>query len=182
MSSLATKAIFSIAGLVLALTIGTSSALADHEGDDDSGRHGAVSSVVVEANKAYSAECSTCHVLYAPWLLPARSWDKLLKGSRDHFGDDLALSEAQISELGKYLSAGSADKVSYKLAKKIAQSATGETPLRITEVPYIKREHRKLDATVFKRKSIGSFSNCGACHPGADKWDFDEDAVSVPRQ
>ena len=53
--------------------------------------------------------------------------------------------------------------------------------MRITEVRYIKKEHHEIKASVYKRESIGSFSNCSACHRTAAKGSFEEDNVKIPR-
>ncbi|MCG6880933.1 MAG: diheme cytochrome c [Deltaproteobacteria bacterium] len=60
------------------------------------------------------------------------------------------------------------------------KSIGSQTPLRITEIPYIRREHHEMDAKVFARESIGSFSNCTACHKTAEKGIYDDDAVTIP--
>ena len=61
------------------------------------------------------------------------------------------------------------------------KSIGSQTPLRITQVPYIQREHHKIQPSVFERESIGSFSNCAACHTTAEKGIYDDDAVTIPK-
>ena len=56
----------------------------------------------------------------------------------------------------------------------------GQTPHRITELPYIIKKHRDIPPSVFKRAEIVSLSNCAACHMKTDKGDFDDDGVSIP--
>ena len=34
---------------------------------------------------------------------------------------------------------------------------------------------------MFKRQSVGSFSNCLACHKGAEQGDFDDDRAAIPQ-
>jgi hypothetical protein len=53
-------------------------------------------------------------------------------------------------------------------------------PLRITEVPYIKAKHRRISAEIIKRDSIGSLSNCLACHRRAEEGIYDDDYVAIP--
>lgn len=154
--------------------------------DDDHERHerhdsrrGSVS--LAAENPVYKQECSSCHFLYLPGLLPARSWVRIMDNSDKHFGDNLALDEQTKKEILAYLTANSSEKTNTEWGQKITKSAANTTPERITDVPWIQKEHRKLDRNVFKRPSIGSFSNCGACHKTAAEGDFEEDNVSVPK-
>ena len=56
-----------------------------------------------------------------------------------------------------------------------------ETPLRITEVRYIKRKHHDIPEKMIKgNKDVKSLSYCNACHTQADKGIFDSDTVSIP--
>jgi len=179
------KTFLTIGILILSLMINTS-VFADE--DEDGERHerherhkGEGRAMVVE-NAAYKDECSSCHFLYPPEFLPKRSWEALMKGSDKHFGENLALDDKTGKEILSYLSENSAERGGSEWAGKIMRSIGSATPIRITETPYILKEHRKIKPDVFKRKSIGSFSNCGACHTGAAQGDFEEDSISIPEQ
>ena len=56
----------------------------------------------------------------------------------------------------------------------------GQVPIRITDIPYIRKKHHELDPAIFKRKSIGSLSNCIACHTTAENGIYDDDDVKIP--
>jgi aldehyde:ferredoxin oxidoreductase len=56
-----------------------------------------------------------------------------------------------------------------------------ETPLRITETPYFKRKHHEVSSATFKRNKIKTASNCMACHQEADRGNFSEDDVRIPK-
>lgn len=133
-------------------------------------------------NALYSSECSSCHFLYHPGLLPERSWERLMENSDKHFGENLALDEKTKGEILVYLKEHSTERWKSEWSKKILKSAGDSTPERITEVPYIVRKHREIKKEVFSRASIKSFSNCGACHTAGDKGDFEEDRVKIPKQ
>ncbi len=153
-----------------------------HGKHERGGRHeGEVRAAIVE-NAAYKSECSSCHFLYPPEFLPKRSWEAMMKGSDKHFGENLALDDKTSKEILSYLNENSAERGSSEWAGKILKSIGSATPLKITETPYILKEHRKIKPDVFKRKSIGSFSNCGACHTGAAQGDFEEDSISIPKE
>lgn len=145
--------------------------------------HGGSSELVGGAkNSAYLKECGACHLAYQPQFLPKRSWEKIMNTLDSHFGDSAALDDALKSELQGYLAKNSADASSSKISRKMLDSlGAGETPLRITDTPYFKRKHREVRADVFKRKSIGSPANCPACHLSADKGDYNEHKVKIPR-
>ncbi|MBI5563239.1 MAG: diheme cytochrome c [Deltaproteobacteria bacterium] len=147
---------------------------------DDDGKRGAGGGAVPE-NAAYKQECSSCHFLYMPGFLPGRSWEAIIKGSDKHFGENLGLDDKAKEELSAFLTANAAEKSGLEWSPKILKGIGADTPGRITEVPYIKKEHGKIKAAVFKRPAIGSFSNCGACHPKGGQGGFDEDAVSIPK-
>jgi len=53
--------------------------------------------------------------------------------------------------------------------------------MRITDTPYIREKHHELDPEVLKRKSIGSLSNCIACHTTAEKGIYEDDNVKIPQ-
>ena len=133
------------------------------------------------ANVTYKDNCSGCHFAYPPELLPASSWKGILTRLGDHFGESLALDDASREEIGKYLRENAADRSGSEKARKIMRSLGGRSPGRITEVPYVVKEHREIAQEVFRRKSIGSFSNCIACHKMADQGQFDDDQVTIPQ-
>jgi len=133
------------------------------------------------AHETYKGNCSGCHFAYPPELLPASSWKGIVTCLGDHFGESLALDDASREEIGKYLRENAADRSGSEKAGKILRSLGGRSPIRITEVPYIVKEHRKIAPEVFKRKSIGSLSNCIACHKMADQDQFDDDQVTIPQ-
>ena len=121
--------------------------------------------------KAYTAECAACHTAYAPGLLPARSWQRIMTGLDKHYGTDASLDEATVKQLSTWLQTNAG---TYK-------RVTEEPPQdRITRAAWFERKHREVPAPVWKHASIKSAANCGACHTGADRGDFDEDNIRMP--
>ena len=53
--------------------------------------------------------------------------------------------------------------------------------MRITGIPYIREKHHEIPMNVLKRESIGSLSNCIACHTTAEKGIYEEDNVIIPK-
>jgi len=51
----------------------------------------------------YTDACGSCHLVYQPGLLPARSWDRIMTALSDHFGDNAELDPAASSEIRRFL-------------------------------------------------------------------------------
>lgn len=130
----------------------------------------------------YVNACGGCHFAYQPFLLPSASWTKILDNLDDHFGESVELSSEDIKAIRNYLDSNAADHSQSQISRKIMKSLAGPV-LRVTEVPYIVRKHKDDDipADAFKRKSVGSMSNCAACHTSAAQGNYDEDLVSIPK-
>ena len=132
-------------------------------------------------NPTYKEQCGACHFVYQPELLPSGSWNKILAGLDDHFGEVIEMEPGSKKIIADYLRANAAEYSSAERAEKIMKSLGNQTPTRITLIPYIQRKHRKIQAEVLKRESIGSLSNCSACHKGAENGIYDDDNVVIPR-
>jgi hypothetical protein len=164
--------------LILISTITATSALLASGGIDGGGGN-AMSPVT---NEKWKVECSGCHMLYHPGLLPERSWLKMMNGLDKHFGENASLDVATRTEITNFLVANSAGKSTNRRSSRIDQSIPNNvTPLRITETRYFTSKHDEVSPTTFKRKSIGSAANCIACHKGAEKGDFSESQIRIPR-
>lgn len=132
-------------------------------------------------NETFKQKCGACHFAYQAGLLPSASWGLILNNLPSHFGNEVSLDKETKDIISGYLSANAAEKSSAKRARKIVRSLHGQTPLRITETPYIREKHHELDANIFSRQSIGSFSNCIACHTTAEQGNYDDDFVKIPK-
>lgn len=134
------------------------------------------------ANAKWKTECASCHMLYPPALLPARSWSKLMGGLDKHFGDNASIDAKSKEEITKFLVANSAENSSNRRGAKINQSISSESaPLRITETPYFIHKHDEISSSVWKRPKIKSPANCVACHQNAEQGGFSEHEVLIPR-
>ena len=134
-------------------------------------------------NPTYKEICGDCHFAYQPELLPSGSWEKILAGLADHNGEEIEIDQESKKIISAYLKANSAEYSSAKRAVKIVRSLRGQTPMRITDVPYIRHKHEDDDIPVdaFTRKSVGSMSNCIACHTTAENGIYDDDHVVIPK-
>ena len=132
-------------------------------------------------NQIYIDECGACHFAYQPELLPSGSWDKILAGIEDHFGETVDIDKESKKTITDFLKTNSAEHSREKRAVKIMRSLGSNTPMRIAEIPYIQAKHRKINQDVFQRESIGSLSNCSACHVTAEKGIYEDDDVKIPQ-
>jgi hypothetical protein len=131
-------------------------------------------------NELYREECGSCHLAYSAGLLPPQSWEMLMSGLDDHFGESAELPADDRSQILNYLLNNAAGRTDYRLSNKMIRNA-GAAPLRITELPYFRHEHREIPRRMIKdNPAVGSLSQCSACHRGAEKGRFDEHSVSIP--
>jgi len=138
------------------------------------------SAVPAVDNPTYQEACGACHFPLQPALLPSRSWQLLLAGSQDHFGQSIDLDAEKLAEVEAYLTDNAAERTPGELAREIVNSVGSSTPLRVTDVPAIRGEHRRLDDAVFQRASVAGRADCPACHPGATTGVYDDDSVTIP--
>ncbi|MDQ6991577.1 MAG: diheme cytochrome c [Mariprofundaceae bacterium] len=136
----------------------------------------------MQGKKNYHKECSSCHMAYPANFLPARSWKALLNGLDKHFGENAELDAEDKRSILTYLDANASDHSHSRFAAWINRSISpNKTPLRITKTRYFDRLHDEVPTRfVSGNPKVRSFSNCIACHRGADQGDFDEDRVMIP--
>jgi hypothetical protein len=130
----------------------------------------------------WKAECSSCHMAYPPGLLPERSWRKMMAELDRHFGQNASLDAPATKAILDYLVENSAERSTHRRAPRFLRAVPATaTPLRITENPYFVREHDEVSPDVWKLPKVGSPANCNACHADAERGDFSERNVGIPR-
>ncbi|HUN10601.1 MAG: diheme cytochrome c [Candidatus Competibacter sp.] len=118
-------------------------------------------------------ECGACHVAYPPQLLPAPSWQAIMSGLDRHFGADARLDSQAQADILRFLELN---------AGRDETRAGGKPPLRITETRWFIHEHtEELPAGVWKRPDVKSPANCAACHTAADRGDYSERTLHLPK-
>jgi hypothetical protein len=128
------------------------------------------------ARASMEKECGTCHMAYPPMFLPQRSWQALMAGLENHFGENASLGAAATRRIAAYLMANAADASGG--APVPAGLAGGETPLRITDMPWWIRAHSQdVPPGAFTSPKVKSRANCLACHTGGARgqWDIDSE-------
>jgi len=172
------KNIHSISACCISSLLFFSVAAADHDHGHD--KHESKNLPPV-TNETYRQECGACHFVYQPGLLPAGSWEKIMNQLPAHFEEELAIEQGAKNVIADYLQSNAAEHASAERAAKILRSLNGENPLRITEIPYIRKKHHELQQDIFSRQSIGSPANCPACHTSAERGVYEDDLVKIPK-
>ena len=120
---------------------------------------------------SFTAECSSCHLAYAPFLTGQANWRGIMAGLDKHYGVDASLDSKTQREISTWLLANAASSTSL---------AASSPDFRITRSEWFVRKHY-WSTSIWKRASIKSASNCSACHSGAARSDFDAGSVRVPK-
>jgi hypothetical protein len=133
-------------------------------------------------NAPYREECGSCHMAYPPGLLPAVSWQSIMQGLDDHFGDNAALDNKINEEITAFLQQNASDNSYYRRSKQFSdQSGLENVRIRITDSTYFRHEHNKIPAKlVVENPEVRSFSQCNACHLNADQGLFTEHDIKIP--
>ncbi len=111
------------------------------------------------------AECGSCHMAFQPGLLPAASWKLVMAQLADHFGEDATLPAEKVAAIEAVL------------VSQAGRSQKGEPSPRITEQRWWKHEHdaRHVKPERWTAPDVLSKVNCVACHPRAERGDYDDD-------
>lgn len=118
----------------------------------------------------YQQECAACHVAYPPGLLPAESWQRIMRGLPNHFGTDASLDAASVQQLSAWLT---------QHAATGRRSRTAPPEDRITRSAWFQGEHDEISPATWQR--VKNPSNCAACHIHANQGVFNEHDVRIPR-
>lgn len=118
------------------------------------------------------AECASCHMVYPPAFLPKESWTRIMAGLDKHYGTDASLDPQSIKEISQWLNQHAGT------YKRVSSAPPND---RITESTWFIKKHRKISDTTWKSSKVKSKSNCMACHTSADKGNYDDDDVRIPK-
>ncbi|MDX8387771.1 MAG: hypothetical protein R8M46_04445 [Ghiorsea sp.] len=135
-----------------------------------------------EPNKQYEKACASCHMLYAPSMLPSHSWAKMMMNLDNHFGDNAEVEKAQETEISEYLQRNAADKVENIYAQAMLELLKeGETPLSISSTSYFKLLHDVVrPEMVSGNPDVMSVARCDICHHEAVGGRFNKFNVKIP--
>lgn len=122
----------------------------------------------------WRAECGSCHSAFPPALMSAQAWGQVMSALDRHYGADASLDARTAAAIAAFLDRNAG------VAPRAVPPGTTSLP-RITDSAWFAREHRKVPAATLARPDVRSLANCAACHPAADRGDFSERALRVPR-
>jgi nitrate/TMAO reductase-like tetraheme cytochrome c subunit len=136
-----------------------------------SGAYAAKMVMPTDAPASYEAECASCHMAYPPALLSEQSWKNVMSGLSKHFGTDASIDSKTQIEITNWL-------VKHATTRQKYIETAPEN--RITKTSWFIRKHDEVKPDVWKRASIKSPANCGACHIDATKGIFSESKIKIP--
>jgi nitrate/TMAO reductase-like tetraheme cytochrome c subunit len=117
-------------------------------------------------------ECASCHMIYPPAFLPKESWARIMTTLDKHYGTDASLDPQSIKEVSQWLNQHAGT------YKRVNEAPPHD---RMTESAWFIKKHRKISQATWKHAQVKSKSNCMACHTTADKGQYDDDFVKVPK-
>ncbi len=136
-----------------------------------------------QENLAFYEKCGQCHKHYPAFMLPLASWEKMMDGLENHFGEKISENNISISEqksIRAYLIQNSAETSTHKLAFKTLKSLGDMRPLSITKSSYWRHSHHQIKPSVFTQPSVKNKSNCFACHRYFENGIFENRFIHMP--
>lgn len=129
--------------------------------------------VPADAPQVWRDECGSCHMLYAPALLPAAAWQQQMQQLAEHYGSDASLAAADNAAILVFLQkAASGNRL------PVEASSDGMPP-RISTTRWFQRKHHEVSKAKFARPSVSGPANCVACHRNAEEGRFGK--VKIPK-
>ncbi len=133
---------------------------------------------------AFAEECSACHILYHPSLLPAADWDRLMAGLDDHYGEDASLDAGATKRIRDWLVANAAETADTRPAHlfTLPTHADGALGSIAATAAWHNLHDDALESGAFEVKSVRSRANCEACHKDAETGFFSPFNVNIPKE
>ena len=127
----------------------------------------------------WSKECGSCHLAYAPAMLPIASWQRTVDEQEKHFGEDLGLTEAMSARLLAHAKSAAAPSWgAWKLASSVP---AGEAPLEVSATPFWKSAHASLPESAFRPPVSAGKHECEACHRDAGSGKFHPRMIQISK-
>ena len=129
-------------------------------------------------DEVYVEECGACHLAYPPGLLPVQSWQGIMLGLADHFGENAELDVESVDYLSRYFQREALREGQPSTLSQLLRNMPDDPPLRITELPAFVHAHdlvaRQLQIEEFKE---GFLSPCADCHRQAADARFEKELL-----
>jgi cytochrome b len=132
----------------------------------------------------FADECSACHMLYHPSLLPAADWKTLMAGLDDHYGEDASLDADTARQIRDWLMANAAETADTRPAHlfTLPRHADGTLGSVAATAAWHSLHDDALESGAFDVKSVRSRANCKACHSDAETGFFSPFNVNIPKE
>lgn len=124
-------------------------------------------------------ECGACHTAYHPSIAPRQTWNSIMSGLSDHFGENASLDEPLTGGIRAYLLANASEVYDTKAANLLRTPSDADRQ-RITVTRGWQRLHRDVPEAAFKSKSVGGRLNCSKCHSDAEAGHFSPRNIAIP--
>ncbi|MEA1953547.1 MAG: cytochrome b/b6 domain-containing protein [Campylobacterota bacterium] len=122
-------------------------------------------------------ECGDCHKIYPPYMLPEKSWQRIMGSLDNHRGEKITeanITKSQQASILEFLIKNSAETSNREAAVKVMNSLGERRPKSITKTPYWRETHKDIPNSVYKEKKIKDKSNCVACHKDFEHGNLDD--------
>lgn len=117
-------------------------------------------------------ECASCHMIYPPAFLPKESWVRIMGSLDKHYGTDASIDPQDLKEVSQWL-------IKYAgTYKRVSEAPPND---RMTESVWFIKKHKKITQATWQLAQVKSKSNCMACHTTADKGQYDDNFIKVPK-
>ncbi len=134
---------------------------------------------VAEYDPLVAEECSACHMLYHPSLLPSKDWEHITATLADHYGEDASLDDDSTTKIRDWLMANAAETADTRAANVFQLNPAGGIK-SLTDTAFWRARHRGLSDAIFKSKAVRARSNCVACHEDAESGWFNPFQIEIP--
>jgi len=137
-------------------------------------------SLVNVRNTVHIVNCGSCHLPYSPALLPMQSWQRIMGGLDDHFGEVVELSEDNKAHILDYMEKYALTEGQPGVMGQLAANLPDNPPLRITRLPaFIDMHTNAQELLGIDRLETVSLSTCEGCHRAAASHIFDKALLQV---
>ena len=130
-----------------------------------------------EEHPLFERECGECHNLYPPFLLPSKSWKRVMGKLDNHFGEEITeanITKSEQASILEFLTQNAAETSTREVSVKVMNSLGERRPKAFTKTPYWRETHKNIPLSVYKTKEVKDKSNCVACHKDFEEGNLDD--------
>jgi cytochrome b len=136
-----------------------------------------------QIHPVYAEECGDCHKAHPPYLLPKKSWKRVMGALDNHFGEEITeanITKTQQLSILEFLNENAAETSTREASVKLMHSLGIRRPKAMTKTPYWRETHKEIPKSAFKDKEVEDKSNCAACHKDFEYGNLDDMNIKYP--